>query len=117
MWWLRLIYTRERRIGKRERGSCGVTGNCRRDESGRNPVSDFVGNLRSRSRRYRNIYGEKVIRYSRKKVATDANTSRQSLQKYRGIELLIRDDDEVAPIGELRRANEIGPCLENETRN
>ncbi|EGI63968.1 hypothetical protein G5I_07547 [Acromyrmex echinatior] len=85
-------------IGKRERGSCGVTGNCRQDESRRNPVSDFVGNLRSRSRRYRNIYGEKVIRYSRKKVATDANTSRQSLQKYRGIELLIRDDDEVAPI-------------------
>ncbi|KYQ48918.1 hypothetical protein ALC60_11972 [Trachymyrmex zeteki] len=88
---------RIRRIGKRERGSCDVTGNCRQDESRRNPVSDFVGNLRSRSR-HRNIYGEKVIRYNRKKVAIDANTSRQSLQKYRGIELLIRDDDGVASI-------------------
>ncbi|KYM81047.1 hypothetical protein ALC53_08388 [Atta colombica] len=91
MWWLGLIYTRERRkyhgksiarpkekeIGKREHGSCGVTGNCRQDESRRNPVSDFVGNLRSRSRRYRNIYGEKVIRYSRKKVATTPSCHRE----------------------------------------
>lgn len=81
-------------IGGQVRGSCAVAGNCRQDESRRNPVSDFVGNLRSRPggrrreegrRTSASVYGEKVGRQE----SPDANAAPRRF-KNRARFLLIR---------------------------